>query len=69
MIGFSESAEFQMKSDTSVFVFLMYAEMLKRSPSQTQFNDGVSYITNGNSRLDIITQILSSAQYAARFAP
>jgi hypothetical protein len=69
MLSFSESAEYQKTADTRVFVFMMYAAMLRRAPSQTEFNNGVTYITNGNSRLDIINQILGSMEYAARFTP
>jgi hypothetical protein len=69
LLGFSESSEFKLDIDVSVFVTMMYIGMLHRSPEQGGFNAWVDYLEGGRSGLDLIQGILGSMEYHQRFLP
>lgn len=67
MGGFSESAEYQQKSFTKVYVTMMYVGMLRRAPEPGGFDNWVNAMNSGTSGLAIIQGFLGSAEYHNRF--
>ena len=69
MLGFSESEEFRLSSDSKVYVTMMYFGMLRRAPDQGGFDFWVNYRNGGNSGLALIDGFLGSPEYRNRFLP
>jgi hypothetical protein len=69
MLGFSESREFREKSLNKVYVEMLYAGMLRRSPDQGHFDNWVALLDAGASRTEIIQRFLDSLEYHNRFLP
>ncbi|MDD2714220.1 MAG: DUF4214 domain-containing protein, partial [Simplicispira sp.] len=68
MIGFSESTENQQATATTQLDTMVYAAMLKRIPSATEHAQWLADIQAGRaSALTLITTLLQSPEYAARF--
>jgi len=68
MVGFSESLEYQTHSQTEVFVSTAFITLLRRAPSQAEYDYWVINLNAGNPRLGLIDNLLNSSEYAARFA-
>jgi hypothetical protein len=69
MLGFSESDEYRLSSDTMVYVTMMYIGMLRRAPEQSGFDFWVGYRNSGNPGLALIDGFLASQEYRNRFLP
>jgi hypothetical protein len=69
MLAFSEGDEYRARSDSLVYVTMMYAGMLRREPDQAGFDFWVNYRNAGNSGQTLINGFLGSAEYRARFLP
>jgi len=67
MIGFSESEEYKAYSQADTFVSTAYSGLLRRAPSQVEYDSWVNTIKTGGQRLELIDSLLNSSQYAARF--
>jgi Domain of unknown function (DUF4214)/Bacterial Ig-like domain (group 3)/Domain of unknown function (DUF5122) beta-propeller/Divergent InlB B-repeat domain len=70
LVGFSESAEYQAAMANEVFVTMMYAGMLRRTPEPGGFNawvGGLDALTY--SRTQVINGFFLSTEYHARFLP
>jgi hypothetical protein len=67
MVGFSESLEYQAHSQTEVFVSTAFITLLRRAPSQAEYDYWVINLNAGNPRLGLIDNLLNSSEYAARF--
>jgi hypothetical protein len=69
MLAFSESAEYHVRIDHSVYVTMMYIGMLRRAPDDGGFVFWVGYMDSGNSGLALIDGFVRSPEYRARFLP
>ena len=73
MLGFSNSEEFKAKAANQVYITMVYASLLGRSPSQEEFDNLMSAMTQGLAGQNLINQILASNEYAsyrqANFTP
>jgi uncharacterized delta-60 repeat protein len=68
LLGFSESAEYQAAMANEVFVTMMYAGMLRRTPEPAGFSGWVSFLDNATySREQVINGFYLSAEYRRRF--
>ena len=71
MIGFSESEEYRQKSNSEIFVTMIYMGMLRRGPEEDGFNFWVNAmdanVGNPEIELLLINGFLNSAEYANRF--
>ena len=67
MLGFSESAEYQVKSYNSVYVTMMYVGMLRRSPEQAGFDAWAAYLNAGMSSTGLIDGFIAAPEYRGRF--
>ena len=67
--GFSESPEYTGNTANDVFVTMMYAGMIRRSPEQSGFDFWVNYMDAGNSGLALIMGFLNAPEYHNRFLP
>ncbi len=71
MIGFSESEEYRQKSNSEIFVTMIYMGMLRRGPEEDGFNFWVNAmdLNVGNPEIELllINGFLNSAEYANRF--
>jgi hypothetical protein len=66
---FTESAEYKTRRRGEILATLLYAGMLKRAPSDFEFNNVVNAIAGGQSVQSQITAILNSSEYRRRFLP
>jgi hypothetical protein len=70
LIGFSDSAEYQAAMANEVFVTMMYAGMLRRTPEPTGFNGWVGFLDAGTyTREQVINGFFLSTEYHGRFLP
>lgn len=69
MVGFSESTEYMQTSAHKTNLALLYAHMLRRSPDQASFDNGVASLNSGKPLLNLIDELMSSAEYYQRFLP
>ena len=70
LLGFSDSTEYQAAMANQVFVTMMYAGMLRRTPEPTGFNGWVNGLTAGTySRTQVINGFFLSTEYRGRFLP
>jgi len=67
MIGFSESEEYQIRSQAWVQVTMLYVGLLRRAPEQAGFDYWTTEIGKGHSVLDLINEFLASPEYIGRF--
>lgn len=68
MIGFSESLENKNARAHSLRVTMSHVGMLRRAPTQVEYDSWVSEISAGRvTVLDLINALLNSQEYAARF--
>ena len=68
LLGFSDSVEYQAAMANKVFVTMMYAGMLKRTPEPVGFNGWVDYLVAGTfSREQVINGFFLSTEYRGRF--
>ena len=68
--GFSDSSEFQASSANEVFVTMMYAGMLRRTPDANGFNGWLDFMANGTyTRDQMIQGFFLSTEYHDRFLP
>ncbi len=67
MAGFSESAEFRLKTADSVGVTMVYTGMLLRSPDPSGFSYWEEQLGDSASLVDIISGFLDSSEYHNRF--
>jgi hypothetical protein len=69
MLALSESAEYRASSFDMVYVTMMYAGMLRRSPDQAGFDFWVGYLNAGHSGIALIEAFLAAPEYRARVLP
>jgi Domain of unknown function (DUF4214) len=70
LVGFSDSPEYQASSANQVFVTMMYAGMLRRTPEPNGFNGWVSGMNAATySRTQVINGFFLSTEYHGRFLP
>jgi len=70
LLGFSESAEYQAQMAHEVFVTMMYAGMLRRTPEPAGFNGWLSALDAGTyTREQVINGFFLSEEYRRRFLP
>jgi glucose/arabinose dehydrogenase len=70
MLGFTESTEFRANVANEVFVTMMYAGLLRRTPESTGFNAWVMGLDNATyTRSQVIDGFFLSVEYHARFMP
>jgi hypothetical protein len=70
LLGFSDSAEYQAAQANEVFVTMMYAGMLRRTPEPAGFNGWVAFLAAGTyTRTQVINGFFLSAEYHDRFLP
>jgi uncharacterized delta-60 repeat protein/uncharacterized repeat protein (TIGR02543 family) len=70
LYGFAESAEYQAAMANEVFVTMMYAGMLRRTPEPTGFSGWVTFLDNATyTREQVINGFFLSTEYRARFLP
>ncbi len=69
MVGFTESAEFQLQTAPNVFVIMMYEGMLRRAAEPAGYQYWVDYINSGKDALEITRGFLHSQEYRNRFLP
>jgi Domain of unknown function (DUF4214)/Peptidase family M23/Bacterial Ig-like domain (group 1) len=68
LVGFSDSTEYQASSANQVFVTMMYAGMLRRTPEPNGFNGWVSGMDSATySRTQVINGFFLSTEYYHRF--
>ncbi len=68
LLGFSESTEYQAAMANEVFVTMMYAGMLRRTPEPSGFSGWVAFLDNATySREQVINGFFLSAEYRRRF--
>jgi sugar lactone lactonase YvrE len=70
LLGFSDSVEYQASQGNKVFVTMMYAGMLRRTPEPTGFNGWVAFLdTAALTREQVINGFFASTEYHNRFLP
>jgi uncharacterized repeat protein (TIGR02543 family) len=70
LLGFSDSVEYQAAMANEVFVTMMYAGMLRRTPEPTGYNGWVGFLDAGTySREQVINGFFLSTEYHNRFLP
>jgi hypothetical protein len=70
LLGFSDSPEYQAQMANEVFVTMMYAGMLRRTPEASGFGAWVSWLDAGSgSRELVIGGFFGSTEYHGRFLP
>ncbi len=70
MLGFSESVEYQAAMENEVFVTMMYAGMLRRTPEPGGFGGWLGFLDAGTyTRAQVIDGFLYSVEYHGRFLP
>ena len=69
MVAFSESPEYRTLIGNEVYVTMMYAGMLRRSPDASGFAHWTSYMDSGNPGLALINGFLAAPEYRKRFLP
>jgi hypothetical protein len=70
LLGFSDSVEYQAAMANKVFVTMMYAGMLRRTPEPTGFNGWVGFLdTAALTREQVINGFFASTEYHNRFLP
>ena len=67
MIAFSESPEYRKVINSEVYVTMMYAGMLRRSPDASGFTYWTGYMDAGNAGLALVNAFLTAPEYRARF--
>jgi uncharacterized delta-60 repeat protein len=70
LVGFSDSPEYQASSANQVFVTMMYAGMLRRTPEPVGFNGWVGFLDSAAlTRTQVINGFFLSVEYHGRFLP
>jgi hypothetical protein len=69
LLGFSDSAEYQAAMAHEVFVTMMYAGMLRRTPEPAGFNGWVALLDGGLPATQVIDGFFLSTEYRGRFMP
>jgi hypothetical protein len=70
LLGFSDSVEYQAAMANKVFVTMMYAGMLRRTPEPTGFNGWVGFLDAATlTREEVINGFFLSTEYHNRFLP
>jgi hypothetical protein len=70
LLGFSDSVEYQASMANEVFVTMMYAGMLRRTPEPTGFSGWVGFLDAGTyTRAQVINGFFLSTEYHNRFLP
>jgi hypothetical protein len=69
MLGFTDSAEFQLQTKNNVFVIMMYEGLLRRAAEQAGYEHWVNYANGGKDALDLTRGFLGSTEYRLRFLP
>jgi hypothetical protein len=70
LLGFSDSTEYQNAMANEVFVTMMYAGMLRRTPEPAGFDGWVSFLDAGTyTREQVIDGFFLSTEYRGRFLP
>jgi hypothetical protein len=70
LAAFTESPEYKAVRAAEIFVTLQYAAMLKREPSQTEFDTLVSRLRANNlTQNTSVSTTISSTEYRGRFLP
>jgi Domain of unknown function (DUF4214) len=70
LLGFSDSTEYQAAIANEVFVTMMYAGMLHRTPESMGFNGWLGFLDNGTyTRTQVINGFFLSVEYHDRFLP
>jgi hypothetical protein len=70
LYGFSESVEYQAAMANEVFVTMMYAGMLRRTPEPAGFSGWVAFLDGGTyTREQVINGFFLSTEYRGRFLP
>jgi hypothetical protein len=70
LIGFSDSVEYQAQMANEVFVTMMYAGMLHRTPEPLGFSGWVAFLDAGTyTREQVINGFFLSTEYHNRFLP
>ena len=70
LVGFSDSPEYQAAMANEVFVTMMYAGMLRRTPEPTGFAGWVNFLDTATlTRAQVINGFFLSVEYHARFLP
>ena len=69
-MGFSDSSEYQASIANEVFVTMMYAGMLRRTPEPGGFNGWVGFLDAATyTRTQVINGFFLSIEYHNRFLP
>ncbi len=70
LLGFSDSVEYQAAMANEVFVTMMYAGMLRRTPEPSGFSGWVGFLDAGTfTREQVINGFFLSTEYYGRFLP
>ena len=70
LLGFSDSVEYQAAMANEVFVTMMYAGMLRRTPEPAGFNGWVGFLDAATfTREQVINGFFLSTEYYGRFLP
>jgi sugar lactone lactonase YvrE len=70
LVGFSDSEEYRANMANEVFVTMMYAGMLRRTPEPAGFNGWVGFLEAGTyTREQVINGFFLSTEYRNRFLP
>jgi uncharacterized protein YkwD len=67
MVNFSESAEYRMKTATSVSVIMAYVGMLRRAPDPGGYTYWLGQLNSGAPLTTLVGGLLQSTEYSARF--
>ena len=69
-MGFSDSSEYQASIANEVFVTMMYAGMLRRTPEPAGFTGWLNYLDKPTlTRDQVINGFFFSTEYHDRFLP
>ena len=67
LAGMSESNEYKRTQASEVDVAVLYVAMLRRAPSQSEFDAAVAVLDAGGTAAELARSILLSSGYATRF--
>jgi hypothetical protein len=67
MLAFSDGNEFRNTQANAILVISLYSAMLRRAPSQTEFQTDVTSLNAAGSLSTLIQRTLNTSEYAARF--
>jgi hypothetical protein len=70
LTGFSESAEYQIKTATAAQVVGAYAAMLRRAPTTDEYNSAIASLNAGTTLASVLENtVIGSTEYRLRFLP